>query len=98
MSKKFTFKTERPTGSYASFFPNHHYIKLNKKHCGSISDKDWSIRFMVYKDEINEDGNPNCDWRWVTLVYKPTSLDDAKRYVNEHFATITETLKLRTED
>lgn len=96
--KKFTFKTRKATGPYSSFFSDQHCIKINKKQCGAISDKDWCIRFMVYKNDINEDGNPNCDWRWIKLAYKPTSLDDAKRYVNEHFTTITETLKIRTEN
>lgn len=27
---KFTFKTEKPTGRYRSFYPDHHYVKLKK--------------------------------------------------------------------
>jgi len=64
---KFTFKTEKPTGAYRSFFSENHYIKLNKKQVGAIADRTWKIRLMVFKDDINEDGNANCQWKWISL-------------------------------
>lgn len=33
---KFTFKTEKQTGKYASFFKDHHIIKLNKKNADQL--------------------------------------------------------------
>ena len=91
---KFTFKTEKPTGAYRSFFPEYHSIKLKKAHVGSIVDKDWRIMLMVIKDDIGEDGNPNCEWRWITLNKESTSLQDAKDWLNHNFDSITKKYKL----
>jgi hypothetical protein len=91
---KFTFKTEHPTGAYCSFFPSSHIIKIKKKQVGSITDKAWNIRLMVLKDDINEDGNPNCEWRWITLGKQSNSLQEAKDWLNENFTAINERYKL----
>ncbi len=81
--KKFTFKTEKPTGSYRSFFPNLHYIKWNKKEVGDIDDKNpHTIRLKVYKSDINEDGNPNCLWKWIKFKKQFESVQDAKEWLN----------------
>lgn len=44
---------------------------------------------MAEKADINEDGNPNCTWRWVTLKAKFESLQGAKDWLNENFLLIT---------
>lgn len=99
MSDMFTFKTEKSTGRYASFFPDHHYIKLKKKKVGSIDDKyPHKIRFRVKKKDINEDGNPNCEWKWITLKRESNSVSDAKQFLKDNFAEIIEKYELSLLD
>jgi hypothetical protein len=90
-TQKFTFKTEKSEGHFRSLFPDHHYIKLNKIEVGNISDDTpIKIRFMVVKDDIMEDNNPNCVWKWITLKREFISLQDAKDFLNvniEHILT-----------
>lgn len=96
---KFTFKTVRPTGSRLSRIGevNYNKILLNKKECGSIEEgKTYSIRFMVTKADVNEDGNPNCTWKWVQLKKESATLDEAKAFLEENIDYITEKLKIRT--
>ena len=80
----FTFKTVKPTGKWKSFSNPAHYVKLNGKTIGNIDAETYRIRVCVIKKDINEDGNPNCEWKWVKLIFKPTSLEDAKRVINEN--------------
>ena len=93
----FTFKTEKATGSYASFFPHTHYIKLKKRVVGQIDDETpYKIRLKIKKEDINEDGNPNCDWRWITLKKESQSLDEAKQFLKDNYAFITHRYKLKS--
>jgi hypothetical protein len=83
MKNKIRFKKEpRETGlaSIGAGDPNID-IKVNGKVCGYIShpsafsrDKNIRIRFSVVKDDINEDGNPNSVWKWITLTFLPTMM------------------------
>jgi hypothetical protein len=83
--KKFTFKTNKSTGRYRSFYSDTHDIKLNKKLVGHINDKfPFTIRLVVIKSDINEDKNPNCQWKWITLVHISNSLQEAKIWLNEN--------------
>lgn len=91
---KFTFKTTKPTGKYASFYNPSHDIKLNKKDVGSIVDGKWTIRLKVVKDDIMEDGKPNCPWEWISLKKESSSLQEAKDFLNANFKTITEKFNL----
>lgn len=91
---KFTFKTEKPTGRFKIFSSTSHFIKLKKKEVGHIVNKSWEIRLAVVKDDINEDGNPNCKWRWVTLEKKSTTLQEAKDWLNTNFIFINEKYKI----
>lgn len=87
--KKFTFKTEKPTGRYKSFQPTFHYIKLDGKWVGNITDDSpHQVRLQVIKKDINENGNPNCSWKWVALKKQFKSLDEAKEYLNKNFNQI----------
>jgi hypothetical protein len=43
---------------------------------------------MVIKSDINEDGNPNCKWKWIKLGKKSESLQEAKEFLNENIETI----------
>lgn len=95
---KFTFKTEKPTGTYSSFFPSNHYIKLNKKIVGQIVGRElgqeWKIKLMIYKDSIHNDNNPNCKWMWITLFKSFSSLQESKQFLNDNFDGIIEKYNL----
>ena len=86
---KFTFKTEKPTGKWKSFDSDIHYIKLNGKQVGQIDPEEpYTIRLMVVKKDINEDGNPNCTWKRIKLVKDFKSLQEAKDFMNNNSAAI----------
>ena len=92
---KFTFKTDKATGAYQSFHPDHHYIKLKKIKIGSIGDKlPHYIKLMVVKNNIIEDGNSNCEWKWITLAHRSNSVADAKVWVNENIEALLEKYNL----
>jgi hypothetical protein len=86
---KFTFKTEKSTGRYRGFFSDTHHIKLNKVKCGNIGDdKPFKIRLQVVKQDIMEDGNKNCSWKWITLKKESETLEEAKKFLNDNFEAI----------
>jgi hypothetical protein len=87
--KKFTFKTEKPTGRYKSFYNVTHHVKYNKVEIGTIDDKTFKIRLRVIKQNILEDGNPNCSWKWITLKKESASINEAKQFLNDNIAKIT---------
>lgn len=96
---KFTFKTEKETGRYRSFYPDQHFIKLNRKVVGSIDDEfPYAIRLIVVKKDINEDGNPNCEWRWVRLQKESSSLLEAKEFLNNNIDEILKKYSLKQLD
>lgn len=96
---KFTFKTEKSTGAWRSFSPDQHYIKLKKKEVGQIEDKKpYRIRLQVVKDDINEDGNPNCTWKWIRLKKESETLQEAKDFLNAVAGDIIAKYKINLED
>jgi hypothetical protein len=102
---KFTFKTQKSTGRYRSFFPPSYYIKLNKIECGLIVGSNnycdippYKIRLQVIKSDIMEDGNPNCDWKWITLKKESSSIQEAKDFLNDHFESINSKYKILNHD
>ncbi len=97
--KNFTFKTNKPTGKFAWTDNPNHYIKLEGKQIGSIDhETPHKIKLMVFKKDINEDGNPNCSWKWISLKHQSSSLDDAKKYLNDNFDAIIKQFSLRKSD
>ena len=93
---KFTFKTTRESGKYSWLHNPSHKIKLNKFEVGSIDhEMPHKIRLMVIKKDINEDGNPNCDFKWVTLAQKSESVDAAKIWLNENIDRIISQFTLK---
>ncbi len=96
--KKFTFKTTKPTGRYKSFYSPYHEIKLNKKVVGNISDADFQIGLMVYKNDIMEDGNPNCSWKWIWLKHKSETLELAKTFLNDNIDSILDKYDLHSSN
>jgi hypothetical protein len=62
---------------------------------GSINpDPPHSIRFIVLKEDINEDGNSNCEWKWIELKKKSDSVEEAKKFIDKYSNEITERYKL----
>jgi len=93
--KKFTFKTKKPTGKWRAFSSPFHYIKYKGKQCGRIEhDFPHKIRLTVIKDDINEDGNPNCSWKWVRIKIEFDSVQEAKIFLNENIEQIFERMNL----
>ena len=82
--KKFTKKTDKPTGRFASFEEPYHHIKYNKKEVGYIRHGTWRIHLKVMKNDRITDDNPNCPWKMIILKYKPSSLEDAMNYLNDN--------------
>lgn len=82
MKTKFTFKTGKPTGRYRSFFTTNTDIKIKGKIVGLILGENFTIGFMKIKEDIMEDGNKNCPWKWVYLKKKSSSLEEAKEWLN----------------
>ena len=83
VEKDFTFKNNNPSTSFDNSTIT---IKSNKCEVGEISEIErgsFGIRLSVIKDDIMEDGNPNCDWTWVTLKYRGNSFDEVKTWLNE---------------
>lgn len=95
----FTFKTEKATGRYRSFYSDSHSIKIKGFECGAIGDeKPHKIRLMVWKtaeDKAKPGNNPNCDWKWITLNRENESLQAAKEWLNKHFDEITKRWDIR---
>jgi len=93
---KFTFKTTPATGRYRSFYPDTHEIKFKRKVCGLITDQvPHKIRLQVVKKDINEDGNPNCSWKWITLKYEGKTLQETKDFLNKNIDEIIKTHNLQ---
>jgi hypothetical protein len=93
---KFTFKTTRPTGSYAWLYKPYHDVLLCKNQVGAIEpEKPYRLRLMVMKADIMEDGNKNCPWRWITLKHESESLDEAKTFLNENIEVLLTKYKIR---
>ena len=82
---KFTFKTTKAIGKFRSFGSTLINIKLKKKLVGSIlTEKPYLVSFMVNKQDIYEDNNPNCVWKWIRLKKEFRSVDEAKEFVNNN--------------
>ena len=93
----FTFKTDKPTGRYRSFYNPTHTIKIKKVNVGSIGhEPPYKIRLRVIKADIMEDKNPNCDWKWITLSQESNSLVEAKEFLRKNFTVIMEKYNIPT--
>ncbi len=97
----FTFKTEKATGMYRSFYPDLHEIKYKRKACGQILEdklKGYKVRLMIIKQDILEDGNPNCKWKWIQFKPRFKTLQDAKDWVNKGFDVIMKTYNIYCQE
>jgi len=95
----FTFKTKQPEGKWKSFYKPTYHIKLNKKEVGLINaDLPHKIRLQIIKTDLNEDGNPNCSWKWITLKKESSNLQEAKDFLNSNFEAVLRQYNLHLQD
>jgi hypothetical protein len=97
-AKKFTFKVNRPTGKYKSFSNTYVEIKLDGCVVGSFSESAINnssvIAFHVIKEDILEDGNPNCIWKSRFIKNPNNKIKDTQKFLNENFHIIIEKFNL----
>jgi len=89
---KITFRKERkPTGlgAIGSPYPSTR-IKVDTKECGYITppnwnspDNLWRVGISIIKKNLDEDGNPNCGWRWFRPVESFENEPSARIFVKE---------------
>ena len=96
----FTFKTIKSTGKFRSFCADMIEIKKNKNLVGCIkSDSQYTlqapfkIRLMVYKNDIMEDNNLNCEWKWIVLKKEFNSIEETKEFLKNNFELINSKYK-----
>ena len=91
----FTFKTKKPTGRWRSFERSTHIIKIKGSKVGEINDEHpHKISLIVLKDDILEDGNSNCEWKWITLKKESNSVSEAKEFLINMCQLLKEKYKL----
>ena len=89
---KFTFRTEKATGQWRSFQPDHHYIKLKGYDVGSISDeKPHKIRFTVKRTPTP--GKP-APFKWVSFKNEFNSVLEAKQFLIQNTEKIINLIDL----
>ena len=84
---KFTFKKDAPTGQYSWLYKASYDIKYKKVVVGSINETDdhkFICRFMIMKDDILEDGNNNCPWKWIQLKKQSDSVNEAIDFLQDN--------------
>lgn len=103
-----SFKKEpRPTGLMSVGWFQSSDILVNKKDCGTVTGPSirmngTRIQLMVYKNDIMEDGNPNCKWMNISIKH-PNNFkdhDEARNFVRENLKEIVSKLpyKIRFVD
>jgi len=99
--KKFTFKIHYPTGRFRSFDHIYCDIKLENVLVGSIQEinmNTFQIGFMIIKKDIMEDNNPNVEWKWVWLKWKPKSIKEAKDFILTNSKLFQERFNFRQKE
>lgn len=104
---KVTFKKyPRNTGLSAIGYSQQNVeMKLNKRRFGTIyapnwqtPDGKWSISIMVKKENLYEDDNPNCSWKWVTAKQRFDGEDDARKWIQENIEFVLQSYLLHFDD
>ncbi len=91
----FTFKTEKSTGRWRSFYPDTHIIKIKGAEVGRIDDnRPHKISLMVFNDDLLKDGGVNCDWKWITLKKESNSVAEAKEWLKGVYKPLSEMYRL----
>lgn len=86
----FSIREIKPTGKWKSFSESEYQVKLDKQIVGElVYKKSFKVRLMVIKKDINEDGNPNCIWRWAILkTSELKTKEEVKSWLNENATAI----------
>ena len=58
----------------------------------------WKVRFSVVKKDIGEDGNLNCDWKWIKLKKEFETEPEAREAVKKALPKIIETYEFHFSD
>jgi hypothetical protein len=90
---KLSFKTTKPTGKYRWLDKPTTYIILDSKNVGMFGEDTEGktiIKLQIIKDDINSDGNPNCNWKWINLAKKLESIEEGKEWIKANIKVITE--------
>lgn len=98
---RITFKKQEAAGRYKSFFgPASHNIKIDGLSVGLIeaAAEQFQVRLKVKKDNILADQNPNCEWWWVTMKLRHTTVQSAKDWFTRNYALLAEKYKLHMEN
>lgn len=102
-NKRPTFKKgPRPTGLAAVAYPYATTeIKLGGKVIGIISPTrvavggNWSVGLRVKKTE--DDGNPNCAWRWAWFKARPTE-EAARKFLLDNWEALAAKYEIVPEE
>ena len=79
---KFTFKTEKSTGRYRSFYPDNYYVRLNKEDVGLITDdKPHKVKLKVV------DGDK---FRWIVFKREFDTVSEARDWIRDNCDSILE--------
>lgn len=91
---KFTFRKQSKIGGIAGVgYPERSVdIRLHNRTIGAINapnwqNSNWEIWLSVLKKNINEDGNPNCEWKNICLGFIPT-LEEAECFLQKNINKI----------
>ncbi len=94
---KLTFKKhKRITGLAGVGYPYQNVdMKINGKIFGTIhspnwnsTDNKWRITVSIIKNNIMEDGNPNCNWMNILLKMKFEDENSAREWMKSHIDKI----------
>ncbi len=89
-------KINYPTGQYSAFHDPIIDLKYGKSEIGLLDyEKPHKIHLQVIKEDINEDGNSNSEWKWITLKAKFGSLDEARKFLKEKTKSILDKYNIR---
>lgn len=93
---KFTFKKDKPTGRYSSFYDTHVRIKFKRKVVGEVVDRSpYTIRLMVVKPPTSFDPAP---FKWISLQRKFETLDECLEFLQDNTDKIRSQFELHEQD
>lgn len=83
----FTFKKDAKSFYY--------HIKIKGVKIGVVDSYfPHKIRLFIIKNDIDEDGNINCNKGWLILQKNSVTINEAKAYLKKNFSSITSIYKL----
>lgn len=81
---KFTFKTEKSTGAWGSFYPDTIHVKLYGYEVGYIDDTSpHKIRLQVKRNSEEITKESPSPFKWIKLKKEFSSIAEAKEHINK---------------